>query len=126
MTDIVYTDIVVPFKHYHTLLTISRYAGNNNKIALLLIDSKNGEPIATATVNMVNEHPLPLDHVLIKNYSENEGMTTALVDSGVVDEPYRVLDAGYAVSGVHACELTDKVKRLSYLLDTWWIGHDVR
>lgn len=82
---------------------------HNGKTALELVaaedDEENdvfkGEPIATATINI----PVILEHdeVLIKNYSENEGMLEALVDAGVVKPTGRVIQTGFVE--VPVCKL---------------------
>lgn len=49
-----------------------------------------GEPIATATVFITDDHPVD-DEVTIKGWSENEGMAEALQTAGVIGpELYRV------------------------------------
>lgn len=65
-----------------------KYANNDrNAIALVCAekteDCEIGEPWATASVNLVNEHVGP-DEVCIKNYSENTGMLDALKHVGII------------------------------------------
>ena len=43
-----------------------------------------GEPIATCTINVPEEDLAP-NEVIVKDYSENEGMLFALVTQGVVN-----------------------------------------
>ena len=57
----------------------------NSRVAIQLYGAENGEPIATATVNLP-ELPLKEGQCFIKNYSENEGMVNALVAAGLVEE----------------------------------------
>lgn len=59
------------------------YYGNNKRTALQLFDVTDGQPVATATVN-IPEVELKENEVLIKNYSENEGMLEALERAGIV------------------------------------------
>jgi len=44
------------------------------------------EPIATATVNLVDES-CPNNEIWVKDYSENEGMVEQLVEWGVIELP---------------------------------------
>ena len=59
------------------------YYGDNKRTALQLYDLTDGFPVATATVN-IPEVELKDDEVLIKDYSENEGMLDALERAGIV------------------------------------------
>ena len=51
-------------------------------------------PMGTATVN-IPEYPVPENHVLIKDWSENRGMLQALIDAGVVKDTGIVVPSGY-------------------------------
>ena len=64
--------------------------------AIYLVDAVDGEPVATATVNVegVSEN-LPPSEVLIKDYSENEGMMDALVAAGLACDTGRRVPTGY-------------------------------
>ena len=80
---------------------------NNGRIALQLVsaidDLKNDvykeEPLFTATVNLPPE-PLQPNEVIIKNYSENEGMLDALVDAGIVKTTGRIIQSGFVTCHV--------------------------
>lgn len=67
---------------------------HGNRVALCLIDAENGEPVATATVN-IPEMPLSEDEILIKNYSENQGMLSFLEKEEIVQRTGRVVESGY-------------------------------
>lgn len=67
---------------------------NNSRPALQLIDSVDGEPVATASVNLSNII-LGEDEICIKDYSENEGMLKALQDAEVVGHVERFVQSGY-------------------------------
>lgn len=56
-----------------------------------LIDTSDGFPILTATINVPNEE-LSSDEVVIKNYSENYGLYNLLVKNGIVSEYVRLID----------------------------------
>ena len=64
--------------------------------AIYLVDTADGEPVATATVNVegVSEN-LPPSEVLIKDYSENEGMLGALIRAGLIEDTGRRVPTGY-------------------------------
>jgi hypothetical protein len=53
----------------------------NGQPSIQLFDEEG--PFATATICLVNQE-LPQNHVGIKDYSENEGMLSALVEAGIV------------------------------------------
>jgi hypothetical protein len=61
-----------------------RYQGGHNCIRL---QSFNGEPYATASINDP-EADLKAGEVIIKNYSENEGVLEALEEAGIVEPLY--------------------------------------
>jgi len=54
----------------------------NGRTAIRL--TENGSPFATATINDP-DMDLKSNEVIIKNYSENNGMVDALVEAGVVE-----------------------------------------
>lgn len=62
-------------------LKYERYADNDR--VCIRLRCENGEPMATATVN-VPDADLDKDEILIKDYSENEGILEALTSVGVV------------------------------------------
>jgi hypothetical protein len=75
---------------------------NNGRLALELVDIKSDEPVAVATVNMPME-ALSKDEVVIKNYSENEGILDALIKAKVISQPIRIVQSGYVSSPI--CKL---------------------
>jgi hypothetical protein len=74
--------------------------GGTDRIALPLYAVEDGSPVAVATVNLP-ELVLAADEVLIKDYSENEGLLELLVTSGVVSPPLREVQSGYVT--LHVC-----------------------
>lgn len=82
----------VQFRHYECELEVRRYS--NGRPALQLRDSKDGSPVAVATVNLPGL-PIPGDCVAIKDYSENEGMLDALMQQGVVGKPISYVTSGF-------------------------------
>lgn len=85
-------NIKVKFKDWLCRVEFNTYS--NNRLAILLIDADNGEDIATATVNMP-EHDLSPNEVIIKDYSENDGMLTALVEIGLVKPTGMQIQTGF-------------------------------
>ena len=81
----------VTFLNYNCVVLFERY--RNNRIALTLVDEDNGEPVATATTNLP-DISLDEDEVIIKNYSENEGILQVLIKANIVKSPERFVDAG--------------------------------
>ena len=73
--------IKVQFKEWDCILETAIY--QEGSPALCLIDANDGEPVATASVFLIDK-PLEKGQIYIKESSENEGMTQALVDAGVV------------------------------------------
>jgi len=61
-----------------------------------------GCPYATATTNL-RGLDLDEDEVLIKNYSENEGVLPALIDAGIVQDTGKKVNVGYAHANI--CKL---------------------
>lgn len=77
----------VKFKDWNCKLRFRKY--QNGRTAIELVDAINGEPIAMATVN-IPECALEEDEVIIKNYSENEGMLDALIGAGIIERTNKV------------------------------------
>lgn len=77
-------------------LQLGTYADGDG-LAITLVDDETGEPIATATVNVPGEPHSSDDPrlVWIKDWSENEGMTLALSNAGIVDLTGHTVRHGY-------------------------------
>ena len=78
----------VNFAGYQCELSFGQY--RNSAKAISLVSVTDGSPVAVATVN-VEDNPLEeffIDlyhsHILVKDYSENAGMVSALVEANVV------------------------------------------
>lgn len=90
---------VVKFKEWECVIQYGEYP--NKRTALTLNDITTSLPVVVATVNLpdveVNKH-----HVLIKNYSENEGVKEALINAGVISDdinpPTQLLVTGLNIS----------------------------
>ena len=70
------------FKEWNCKTELGQY--KNKRLAIQLVDAEDGSPVATATVNIPEFGALLEDEVIIKNHSENEGMTDALFKAGIV------------------------------------------
>lgn len=82
----------VKFLNYNCVVLFERYS-NNKRVCLKLIDEDDGMEVVTATTNLPDIQ-LDENEVIIKNYSENEGVLQALIKAGVVYSPERFVDAG--------------------------------
>lgn len=72
----------VQFKDWKCNAVFAKYHGNG-RVAIQLVDTEDGSPVATATVNLPND-PLDVGAVFVKSYAENEGMTDALCEAGII------------------------------------------
>ena len=86
-----------PYAEYDVVVIFERY--QNNRIAIELVDKNDGEPICMATVN-IPEAPLADNEIIIKNYSENEGVLEFLQKNSYVGKTLRMVQAGYAKANV--------------------------
>lgn len=57
------------------------------------MDADDGEPVSTCTVNI--DEFLSSKEVVIKNYSENEGMLDFLIKEGIVKDTGKRVQLGY-------------------------------
>jgi len=72
----------------------------NGRVAIQLMCADG--PMARATVNIPEYEP-DFDEVLIKDYSENEGMLDALVKAGIVKDTGKRAFSGYVT--IPVCKL---------------------
>lgn len=70
------------FYYGEDLVSIEIESYENGRPAICLYDT-GGEPFATATIN-VEEYEVALDKVVIKDYSENRGVYTFLLQNNVI------------------------------------------
>jgi hypothetical protein len=81
----------IKFKNWVCKTNIAYYS--NKRLAIVLTSAEDGSPIAKATVN-IPEVSLKKDEIIVKDYSENEGMLKALTDAGIVTEVVRHATTG--------------------------------
>jgi len=74
---------VVKFLGEELTPVIGEYA--NGQTSIQLID-QDGMPFMTASV--AHDVNIDDDCVIIKNYSENEGILQALIDAGIIEKPF--------------------------------------
>jgi hypothetical protein len=80
-------------KVFNVFIKITAYK-NNDRTALTAVSLEDGSPVATFTKNM-NEWPCPSNHAWIKDYAENEGFMTQLINGGVIAAPIEERISGY-------------------------------
>jgi hypothetical protein len=84
-------------------LEFNRYGDGQRYLGLWY----NDEPYLTATVRInVPGHPtfeLDEDDVVIKNYSENEGVLEALIAANIIDKPHTKLPCNFVT--LYVCQL---------------------
>ena len=95
----------VKFKKWNCIVEVGKYR-NNDRIALKLVEVGTGKPVATATVN-IPEAELEPNEVIIKNYSENEGMYQALFEAGIISKAKRHVQTGNVTCAV--CDYIDYI-----------------
>jgi len=90
----------INFLGFECRIEMGQYS--NGRTALELVEIGTEEPVLIATVNAPFE-PLMNDEVIIKNYSENEGILEVLIAAKVVGAPIRFASTGWTSSPV--CKL---------------------
>ena len=94
------TKKVVKFLGEELTPVMSRYANGQNSIRL--VDS-DGMPFMTASVAIDHELvQLEDDEVIIKNYSENEGILEALIEAGIIEKPFAEIPVNFVTLYVAA------------------------
>lgn len=86
----------VLFRDWRCEVFMSHYHSPYNHAIIL---TSNGEPIATASVNIV-ERVLPRNQIAIKTWSENEGMHIALRKAGIIGARLYDFPSGFVKIGV--------------------------
>jgi hypothetical protein len=83
-------------------VTVSKFKYSDGKVALTMIDKKEGIGIMKITINMdgINKN-----EVAIKNYSENEGIYVWLLQNQIVKPAHRYTRLNYVA--VPVCYLNE-------------------
>jgi hypothetical protein len=92
-------DITLPHGTYKDC-SIKLHKYSNNRPALVIYQGD--EVLLKASVNMP-DHPIPKNHICIKNWSENEGILKELVRHKIVKAPIYAIPSKYI--SVFICEL---------------------
>lgn len=80
------------YDNYRVYLSFGSY--RNGRTAIELMDAEDGEPVMVATINLP-EAPLTENEIIIKNYSENEGVLQFLQENGIVGPSKRWIPTGW-------------------------------
>lgn len=83
--------LITPYSEYNVSLSWGNYS--NGRRALRLIDQEDGLPVMTVTVNVPDEE-LAENELIIKNYSENEGVLDFLLENDIVGPVKRTVFVG--------------------------------
>jgi hypothetical protein len=88
----------VKFKEWDCIAKFGKYPSTNQNY-IQLIDSEDGFPVATASINMPGLDLLP-NEVIIKDYSENEGMFDTLVNAGIIKKTNKGAQLTYGIAPI--------------------------
>jgi hypothetical protein len=88
---------MIKFKDWECDVEFSKY--RNGRTAILLVDRVDGSPIATATANLPLEI-LADNEVFIKDWMENEGILSALINAGIIEDTGRTVRNGFVFANV--------------------------
>ena len=92
---------------------------SNGRLAILMLDEKDGLPVAMPTFNCPDVE-LNQGEVVIKDYAENSGMLDFLISNGLVIDTGRTPE-GYH-SKTHIVKITDRLNNMlkkEGLSDPW-------
>lgn len=82
---------------YQVTLQVGKY--RNGQTSLQLFDAEDGQPVATASISMP-DIDLDENEIVVKDYSENEGMLDFLLQNNIVEMRSEYLEVGYNVAPV--------------------------
>ena len=95
MTNQEFKTKTVEFAGANCTVEIESYTNGQN--CLRLVDLEDGMTFCTASVAIDHEMvQIGEDDVIIKNYSENQGILEALFYAGIIGEPHRAFTYNYA------------------------------
>ena len=81
------------YSTYQVYLRFGKYG--NGRTAIELIDAIDHCPVMVATVNVSEYSLLQPGEVIIKNYSENEGVLEFLIENGIIGRPKTWIATGW-------------------------------
>lgn len=82
---------------YQVFIQLGKY--RNGQTSVQLIDAEDGQPVATASIAMP-ELSLEDNQIVVKDYSENEGMLDFLLENSIIEMCSEYVETGYHVSSV--------------------------
>lgn len=92
-------DIKLTFFQGPVRLLFDSYRADHSR-AITLVDARDGEPVGIATVCVEGSNLAP-NEVLIKSWSENDGMQQELRRLGIIGEVKRAVPTGFVSATVH-------------------------
>jgi hypothetical protein len=93
-------DVQVTFTGIRSNIVKTTYPAGG-ATALLLIDDSDGSPVITASINVAGvSEKLPKDTLVLKTYSEHQGLLPLLEDEGVVEHTGQSVPTGYELSPI--------------------------
>ena len=96
-------ELSTPYGHYTVKPEWGSYH-SNGRTALELIDVEDGEVVMVATVN-IPDSSIEKDELIIKNYSENEGVLESLQKAGIAGPVLRTVRTGFV-----SCPVVKRLK----------------
>jgi hypothetical protein len=90
-------ELTTPYGSYEVYPEWGNYS--NGRTALELIGSEDKETVMVATVN-IPDAQIEKDELIIKNYSENEGVLEALQKAGIIGPILRNVRTGFVTCPV--------------------------
>lgn len=82
---------------YQVFIQLGKY--RNGQTSVQLIDAEDGQPVATASIAMP-ELSLEDNQIVVKDYSENEGMLDFLLENSIIEMCSEYIETGYNISSV--------------------------
>lgn len=91
--------ITIQYKQWNCTVLISHYT-TNNRTAIALNDAKDGMPIASLSVNLVDE-PVQEGEVVIDTNNCGQEAVQILMEAGIIGEQLRTAQSGFCTYPVH-------------------------
>lgn len=88
----------IKFKNWNCILRFAYYG--NGRTAIRLLEATTKEPIAVATTNLFDYNDLQENEIIIKDWSENEGVQETLEKAGIISAVKRYVPTGYVKANV--------------------------
>jgi len=85
-------------RHYQVRLEVDAYFGNG-RLAIQAVDCVDGEPYGTLTCNIPDVF-LKNNEILVKTWSENEGLAKAARESGLFRDTGKRVSTGFVQAEV--------------------------